>query len=59
MKYAVVGDEGIDTPFFDTEQEAIDWWVETTGSDFELTPGYDIQGFIPEEIKEIEAQPEV
>jgi hypothetical protein len=57
LKYAGVGDEGIETPFFDTEAEVTEWLQGNVDDD--LIEGYDIQGFTPAEIKKIEEAPEV
>lgn len=60
LKYAAIGDEGIESPFFETEDEVKQFIVDNTSETWELNSAhYYIQGFTEAEIKKIEAQPEV
>lgn len=61
IKYAVVNNDErwVETPYFDTEQEAIDYWNQTTGENFADMVDYEVQGFNATERKEIARQPDV
>ncbi len=63
MNYAIFNaDEGwIESPFFETEQEAIDFTVDATGMTWDelKSNDYYVQNFSDKERKEIEDRPDV
>lgn len=56
MKYAVVGDEFIETAFWPTEAEAIEEFNQA--SDYPFDEEHSVQGYSDEEIAQIEAYSE-
>lgn len=61
LKYAVVSDEFIETPFFDTDTEAIKHFHDNLDDEetFADRSWWSVQGYTDEQIAELEAQPDV
>lgn len=59
MKYTatIEGEAEIQTPLFDTEKEVNEWLKDNDPEGFE-SGAYTLQGLTPDEVKEMDSQPE-